>query len=302
MTDEALKHFRTLGFLVCRQFLSPDETKRLSDTFDGAMKRARQDAPLPERGEPRQQVNFMIDPFLPFFEFDPDAFNPLLVDPRFVDVFGNLLGDDFILPGTEGILHTGDTPWHHDNVAPEGYMTMRAHIYLDYLGPDDGCLSVIPGSHLREFRQALEKDLHGEPYNAITGMGVHPENVPGRYSIVNAPGDVSFMNHKLFHAALGSKGYRRCIHINATKSANTHSEPELLHELKNHIACQYAEVRITAAAALRRIGTPEALRVLEEDEPSATDSRKRDSDRRIRSLLGLPESIEHVDADDKERR
>ena len=61
------------------------------------------------------------------------------------------------------------------------------------------------------------------------------EEVPGRYPIANAPGDVIFMNHKLFHAALGSKDYRRCIHINATKAAHTHSEPELVEALKNHL-------------------------------------------------------------------
>ena len=53
-----------------------------------------------------------------------------------------MMGEDFIFTVSEGILHTGGTPWHHDACAPDGFFSMRAAIYLDTLGPDDGCLNV----------------------------------------------------------------------------------------------------------------------------------------------------------------
>ena len=93
---------------------------------------------------------------------------------------------------------------------------MRAAIYLDPLGPDDGCLSVIPGSHFTPFREALE--------TSADQLGLAPEELPGRYPLVNEPGDVIFMNHKTFHAALGDRPRRRAIHINAVQNATPERE------------------------------------------------------------------------------
>ena len=285
MTQALIHHFQTFGFIQCKGFFSPRETQVLSDAFDSAMKTARDGAAPPEWGQQRQQVNFLLDPFVPFFDLNPDVFYPLLTDQRFVDIFRRLLGDDFILPASEGILHTGDSAWHHDNIAPDNFFTMRAHIYLDHLGNEDGCLNVVPGSHFTAYRHALGRDRDGQVLNAIRALNMRPEEVPGRYPIANAPGDVIFMNHKLFHAALGSKGYRRCIHINATKAMHTHSEPELVEALKNHLNNGCAEVRITAAAALRRIGTAEALKVLNQKGQESSDTRKRASEQQVIKLL-----------------
>ena len=88
---------------------------------------------------------------------------------------------------------------------------MRAAIYLDPLGPDDGCLSVIAGSHFAPFREALEA--------SVEELGLAPEELPGRHPLVNEPGDVIFMNHKTFHAALGDRPGRRAIHVNAVQNA-----------------------------------------------------------------------------------
>ena len=220
------------------------------------MAKAREGAPPPEPGQPRQQVNSSIDPFLSFFDLDPEVFYPLLTDDRFVDVFRNLLGEDFVLPISEGILHTGGTGWHHDNVASKGFFTMRAHICLDRLDPDNGCLSVIPGSHFTAYREVLAEN--------ITKIGVLPDDVPGLYPVLNEPGDVIFMNHKLHHSSLSDRPYRRCIHINATKSAETHSVPEQVEALKSRLTNKYTEVRVTAAEALRRLATPEAAAALVE--------------------------------------
>ena len=76
---------------------------------------------------------------------------------KIVDIFEGLMGEDFILTLSEGIIHTGGSGWHHDAYAPEGYFSMRAAIYLDPLGPEDGCLTVIPGSHFKEFGEAVNE-------------------------------------------------------------------------------------------------------------------------------------------------
>lgn len=223
--EEWVTHFRTFGFLLRKRMFSGEEMKVLSDAFDAAMKSARDNAPEPDlrqddRGYSvvRQQVNNTIPPFIPFVDYAPDVFYPLLDDEQIVSVFRNLMGDDFRITVTEGLIHAGGSGWHHDNVAREGYFTMRAAIYLDPLGPEDGCLSVIPGSHFTQFRDALGTDADQRSIKSIEMLGTPAEAVPGKYDLVNEPGDVLFMNHKLFHSALSSKVGRRTIHINATQN------------------------------------------------------------------------------------
>ena len=211
MTGEQITHFETLGFLQLKSLFSGGEMRVLSDAFDAAMQRARDGAPMPVSGEKRQQV-------IPFFDYDPEAFYPLLDDDRILDVFEALMGEDFIFTLSEGIIHTGGSRWHHDAMAPEGFFSMRAALYLDPLGPDDGCLNVIPGSHYTAFGTAIKETI-GE-------LGVSPEDLPGRYPLVNEPGDVIFMNHKVYHSALSEKPGRRAIHINCVPTTTAERNPD----------------------------------------------------------------------------
>lgn len=212
MTEEQIRHFQTLGFLQCKQLMSPEEMTTLSDAFDVAMSDARGGDEAPGPGEKRQQI-------IPFFDFDPEAFYPLLDDERFLDVFATLLGEDFIFTLSEGIIHTGGSRWHHDALAPDGFFSMRAALYLDTLGAEDGCLNVVPGTHFPAFGGAVKE--------AIDGLGVEPEDLPGRFPLCNEPGDVIFMNHKVYHSALGDRPGRRAIHINCVQ--NTTEEKDQTH-------------------------------------------------------------------------
>jgi len=211
MTREQIAHFQTLGFLQCKQLFSPGEMQPLSAAFDAAMSTARGGAPPPGPGEKRQQV-------IPLFDYNPDIFYPLLDDDRIVGVFETLMGEDFIFTLSEGILHTGGSPWHHDARAPEGFFSMRAALYLDPLGPVDGCLNVVPGSHFHEFGDALKQ--------SINDMGVRPEDVPGRYPLRNEPGDVLFMNHKVYHSSLSDTSGRRAIHVNCVQNTTPEKNRE----------------------------------------------------------------------------
>ena len=162
MTQDEMHRFQTFGFLQCKQLLSPKETQDLSVAFDAAMERAERNRPTED--QKRQQV-------IPFFDYDPDSFYPLLDDARFIDIFETLMGEDFIFTASEGIIHIAGSPWHHDACAPEGIFSMRAAIYLDPLGPNDGCLNVISGSHFKEFRESIKQ--------TIDRMGLRPEDLPG---------------------------------------------------------------------------------------------------------------------------
>ena len=244
MTREQVNYFQTFGFLLCKKLLSQEEMEVLSRAFDRAMEKARGGAAKPEPGEKRQQV-------VPFFDYDPEAFYALLDDARILDVFEQLMGGDFIMTLSEGILHTGGTGWHHDACAPEGIFSMRAAIYLDALGPEDGCLSVIPGSHHREFREKVKENRDE--------MDLGGDGMPGQYDLVNEPGDVLFMNHKVFHAALSDRPWRRAIHINCVQNATRAQNREHFDWLVGFLEGEtkgwgrfYSERLIKTAGARRR--------------------------------------------------
>ncbi len=99
---------------------------------------------IAKQGERGQQV-------IPFFDYDPDVLYPLLDDGRTQDAFENLMGEDFILTLSEGILHTGGSEWHHDACAPDGFFSMRAAIYLDTLGPETAVSTSSPEAISQNF-------------------------------------------------------------------------------------------------------------------------------------------------------
>ena len=219
LTEEQINHFRTLGFLLCKQLLSVEQMKKIAAAFDTAMCRARGGASVPELERNAQGFSTKRQQVVPFFDYNPEVLYALLDNQKIMDTFQVLLGEDFIFTLSEGIIHAGGTGWHHDAVAPDGLFSMRAAIYLDPLGPNNGCLNVIPGSHYSEFREALGKTLKD--------IDARAEDIPGRHAICTDPGDVIFMNHKVFHAALNDNSGRRAIHINC--SQNTTPERNKIH-------------------------------------------------------------------------
>ena len=71
-----------------------------------------------------------------------------------------------------------------------------------------------------------EGDVVSSDGLAVAGQpgapGARPEDLPGRFPLCNEPGDVIFMNHKVYHSALSDRPGRRAIHINCVQ--NTTSE------------------------------------------------------------------------------
>ena len=157
ITEAEIAYFETYGFLQCKQFLTVQEVGELTERFDQAMRKARDNAEEPELAQDergysriRQQVNSDDKMKIPFFDYDPDAFYWLLDDPRFEDYFSHLLGDDYFVGGSEGIIHAGGSAWHNDHnddKHADEFFSMRAHMYLDHLDSENGCLTAIPGSH-----------------------------------------------------------------------------------------------------------------------------------------------------------
>ena len=116
-------------------------------------------------------------------------------------------------------------------MAPEGMFSMRAAIYLDDLTDEEGALNVIAGSHHALFSQQLaEMDLRSM---------AEPRAVPGRVALRNRPGDVVFMNHKVYHSALSARPGRRALHINCVQNPERSNAEHMVQKIKCRAGNQF---------------------------------------------------------------
>jgi hypothetical protein len=220
--------FDAFGFLVLQGAYSTSETDRISDAFDEVMKDA-----LPDGSDPSQlREKFVIDPG--FVERHP-TLEQIVPDPRVSETVDNLLGPGAYYTGSDGALRVGDTDWHpdqgwdpsipggssepnHNELSGHYYPGIKVALYLDPVTQGEGCLSMVPGSHLSPFHEQLwslhcdipDRGPHLVAEPGINEFGIEAESVP-RYPIASQPGDIVFFLHKLWHASFGGITGRRMI-------------------------------------------------------------------------------------------
>jgi ectoine hydroxylase-related dioxygenase (phytanoyl-CoA dioxygenase family) len=187
------ERFETMGFLVFRQFYSPDEVKEIEAAFTRVIEKAARKSGYD--GTKRLAV-------VPFLEYD-EYFLQLLDHERTNDVVEGLLGEDCLyMNASDGNYYVGDTRWHPDGGNP-AYPTIKIALYLDRVREGAGCLSVIPGSHHPEFHERVSRAMKSGVYS------VGSPDVPGRYPLESDPGDLVLFHHALWHSAWGGHVGRR---------------------------------------------------------------------------------------------
>ena len=220
LTDQQVAHFRTFGFVVLRNLLSPEEMAGISRDFDDVMAEDRKGEPF--TGEKSQTV-------LWFLERRP-SLTRLAEDDRIYNVAEQLLGPEILWVLSDGSLYVGDTQWHS---ATDGEPPVLDHvkvvIYADPLTRDTGCLRVIPGSHSPEYQQHLKalKEQSGDP--SKRPFGVSGAEVPA-YAFESRPGDVIFASENLWHASFGGSPGRRMFNMNIYENPTTDEQVQYVRD------------------------------------------------------------------------
>ena len=189
VTEQQLAHFRTFGFAVFRQYLTPQEITRYRDEFDRGLD-SWIDGGIHD-GKTRHYASLMEEttPFI----------GGLGRDPRFADVAEQLLERDVICIAVDGNYQVGDTQWHPDTASLE-YRGVKFCIYPDPLTASTGALRVLPGSHLEPYHSAIR--------GAAKEFGITPDQYPA-YAFESNPGDVLALNVGTWHGAFGGDNRRR---------------------------------------------------------------------------------------------
>ncbi len=139
--------------------------------------------------------------------------------PEILDMVGQLIGPDFLLWGTtvfgKPAARGKETPWHQDGeywpIRP--LATCSAWIALDDATPENGCLRVLPGSH-------VDRQIHPHHRKESDNLTLHEElddDILNRYparDIVLEAGQMSFHDVYLAHgSAPNHSGMRRAGYV-----------------------------------------------------------------------------------------
>ena len=215
LSQEQNKHFETFGFLVLRKVFTPREAE--------IMKRESEDIYAEVwGGRPADALGRMA--LQPFFERRPFLAG-LAADDRIYEIGEDLLGPDFVLDGTEGNFHVGDTKWHGGEGKPISVRSVKIAFYLEPLTRDSGCLRFIPGSHLVEFGAKLKvnQDQGDDPVEKNFALAANAlPSVP----IESNPGDIVLFMENTYHGAFGGQPGRQQHAISFFENPRTDAQVE----------------------------------------------------------------------------
>src|SRR5437879_303676 len=189
--------FRGQGFVVLTDVLGSAELQRLRDET------AVQIAAGPDRepqndyvvaATPSGERRFFRIQFLTSKSLVNDSMLLAIAHPRILALVAELLGPDWcpygsamVFKGPEG---GPEVALHRDSQPQRGFhpdhLFFSADVYLDPVGPDGGCVEVLPGSHRID-------DATGD---VALGLS-HPDLVP----VPMAAGDVLFHDAMLLHGS-----------------------------------------------------------------------------------------------------
>jgi hypothetical protein len=216
LTPEQLNFFNSFGYVIFRNFFTPDEMKIIQREVSA--EQAEQYAHTPFDGS-RRHWTVMMGEKTPFFA-------NMLEDPRFLVAARQMFGNDVLGIMTDSNRYVGDTPWHPDS-RKDDFNGVKFAIYLEPVGAKTGALRVFPTSHLRthEANQKIDAGIHGRPIDEA------PATV-----LDSQPGDVVAFDLRLWHASCGGKTDRRmCTVIYYANPKTPAGADYLVHLVKSNI-------------------------------------------------------------------
>lgn len=199
VSDDELTEYHRDGYYIARGLLSADEVAQVKARFE----KLAADGPVPGHWEPWGGD----DPLARFprvmhpHRFD-DASRALMIDPRMRAVLTRLLDDEplgvqtmyyFKPPGSRG------QAFHQDNyyLKVKPFNCIAAWIAIDRSTPENGGLSVCPGTHTYEVACPEAAD----PESSFTRDFVAPPEGHEPQELWLEPGDVLFFNGSVVHGS-----------------------------------------------------------------------------------------------------
>lgn len=220
LSPEQIERFRQDGYLMVENAVTANQLQAMRDMIAGWVEESRaHDRPFgPETidGRPRFDMGTEHRPDHPALRRinNPSdlypAFTDVMTDAPVVDMVADLIGPDvkfhhckinLKLPGSRTEVHYHQdfmfTPHTNDDI-------VTALIMLDDVTEENGCLTVIPGSH----RGPLYSLFEGDRFVGRIDEETDRELQPHRVAVTGAAGSVCLMHTRLAHGSEPNRGDR----------------------------------------------------------------------------------------------
>ena len=131
----------------------------------------------------------------------PPLFESISCDPRMSAILRPLMGSPIEFLSAKPVFKSPSvhfaSPWHQDQAYWGGATKLSAWIALEDAEPENGCLRVIPGSHLRKWDHAAVRDVRGFS-NRIADDDLADEQIT---DVEMKRGDVLVFHDRLLHSS-----------------------------------------------------------------------------------------------------
>jgi phytanoyl-CoA hydroxylase len=194
ITDEDIQFFDDNGYVILRRVIQPDELTEIQRESQRLIDEILSGGPADKwcnRGPEG------IPYYLTYLHSHPNTFSlRLLAHPFIGDLLHRMVGPDFI-PCYESLVfklpeNGSSVPWHRDgNAIRETYRIFNADIYIDHSTVDNGCVWVVPGSHLWRIEEAQTAIEERRKNFDLSGA------VPAEVE----PGDILLHHTKVLHGS-----------------------------------------------------------------------------------------------------
>ncbi len=225
ITEQQVYFFKTFGFLVLKNVLTPDEIKKINEEF--AVGLAKMDE-TKMGASVRKQYNWTnLGPDSPFTA-------SLLEDERFYGIAQQILGDDCVGVDSHANQYNGNrSPWHPDirEPGPDQFSGFKFTFYLAPVDGNSGALRVVPGSHRPGFSAEVEKVyLKDNNPGPDDDPGLAVNEVPA-HICVSEPGDAVIFDYYSWHSSWGGSKDRRMVSLQYYKNPKTPEEEEGMRQM-----------------------------------------------------------------------
>jgi len=192
--------FRDNGFVTGIRVLDDASASRIRRQFDELEAR---------EGTEKAQIGLLDRHFDQPFIYD------LATNPVIVDRVEQALGSDVLLLATHFFCKYGGSEkqvaWHQDvtywNLDPP--VAATAWYAIDDSDQENGCMRVIPGTHLGGIRQHGKSSLEGNLLSVNQAVSVTPEEEAVAVDLPLKAGEMSIHDGRLIHGSLSNRSNRR---------------------------------------------------------------------------------------------
>jgi len=193
LSPDQLSHYQEHGYLILKNWISEQEIQLMRKDVSRMIQddTIKQDVAYTTLPDGRKVINRISRQLA-----HSETMRQVYGNPKILSTVASLYGPDF-LPFAESIVIKMPTdgapfPWHQDGqfkTGPQPERGVNFGIYLYPSNQNNGCLYVIPGSHLKG-QVDIQKQIEQ-----------HGQHLPNAIPVATNPGDVVLHSRNLIHGS-----------------------------------------------------------------------------------------------------